>query len=230
MELDFPDLGLDRGELVDYQYAWQLQRTIHAQVAAGERAATVLLLQHRPVYTAGRRTEPKDLPFDGSPVVEVDRGGKITWHGPGQLVAYPIITLPSSVKVVDFVRRVEEAMIRCLADAGITAGRVAGRSGAWIAGDSIQPERKIGQVGIRVSARTTLHGISLNVDPEMRYFANMIPCGIADAGVTSMRQELQSELSMPTVAASMTRHLRELLAFLPYRQSPDLDQSQPVAP
>ncbi|MGY4721344.1 lipoyl(octanoyl) transferase LipB [Naumannella huperziae] len=227
-ELVFPDLGVDRGELVDYLQAWELQRRTHAAVVAGEAPPTVLLLQHPSVYTAGKRTEPADLPFDGTPVIDVDRGGKITWHGPGQLVAYPIITLPDSVKVVDYVRRVEEAMIRTLADFGIVAGRVGGRSGAWLPGDGVRGERKIGQVGIRVSANTTMHGIALNVDPEMAYFANMIPCGIADAGVTSMAIELQHGVPMPEVARALRTHLSELLAFRSYTPAPDLAHPAPV--
>ncbi|TDT32727.1 lipoyl(octanoyl) transferase LipB [Naumannella halotolerans] len=213
MTLEFPDLGIERGELTDYQSAWQLQREIHAQVAAGERGPTVLLVQHPSVYTAGKRTQPQDLPFDGTPVIDVDRGGKITWHGPGQLVAYPIVRLNESVRVVDYVRRLEQAMLDTLADLDLDATRVEGRSGVWILGDGIGPDRKLGQVGIRVAANTTMHGLAINVDPDMRWFANMIPCGISDAAVTSIGQELRRPVEVAEVAPLLTTHLRTALAF-----------------
>ncbi|WP_392508300.1 lipoyl(octanoyl) transferase LipB [Naumannella halotolerans] len=213
MTLEFPDLGIERGELTDYQSAWQLQREIHAQVAAGERGPTVLLVQHPSVYTAGKRTQPQDLPFDGTPVIDVDRGGKITWHGPGQLVAYPIVRLNESVRVVDYVRRLEQAMLDTLADLDLDATRVEGRSGVWILGDGIGPDRKLGQVGIRVAANTTMHGLAINVDPDMRWFANMIPCGISDAAVTSIGQELRRPVEVAEVAPLLTTHLRTALDF-----------------
>ena len=148
---------------VDYLEAWELQRRLHAQRVDDEIDDTVLFLEHPFVYTAGRRTEPQDRPMDGTPVVEVDRGGKITWHGPGQLVAYPITKLPSHVYVVDFVRRLEEALIRVCSDLGLETGRVTGRSGVWLAASGTQPERKVAALGIRVSRGVTMHGVELEL-------------------------------------------------------------------
>ena len=150
MGLQFLDLGLG-SEHVDYQAAWDMQRTIHAEVSAGSRANTVLLLEHASVYTAGKRTEPQERPLDGTPVIDVDRGGKITWHGPGQLVGYPIVRLPESILVVDYVRRLEEALITMLAEYGLTTGRIRGRSGVWLAADDRRLERKIAAIGVRVA-------------------------------------------------------------------------------
>ena len=174
---------------VDYQRAWQLQREIHeARVAGGPD--TLLLLEHPPVYTAGKRTEPHERPVDGTPVVDVDRGGKITWHGPGQLVGYPIIGLAEPLDVVNFVRRLEEALIAVCTDLGVRTGRVAGRSGVWVAADERGPDRKIAAIGIRVARGTTLHGFALNCDCDLGAFGAIVPCGITDAGVTSLTAEL----------------------------------------
>ena len=156
-----------------------------------------------PVYTAGRRTEPHERPLDGTPVVDVDRGGKITFHGPGQLVGYPITKLPSHVLVVDYVRRVEEAMIRACADLGVTTGRVAGRSGVWLAASRGRIERKVGAIGIRVSRGVTMHGFSLNADVDLGFYDRFVPCGIADAGVTTLSAELGRDV---TVARGRRRH------------------------
>ena len=228
MSLDFRYLGLGR-EHVDYQQAWDEQRRIHAEVVGGTRPDTVLLLEHASVYTAGRRTEPGDRPVDGTPVVEVDRGGKITWHGPGQLVGYPIVRLPEATGVVDYVRRLEEAMIRAFADLGLSTGRVAGRSGVWLPADAAtastpaRPERKVAAIGVRVAAGTTMHGFAINVDPDLAWFDKIVPCGIRDAGVTSLTAELgDSTLSLHTVANVLRPHLEDLLAFTPYDRSPDL--------
>jgi lipoyl(octanoyl) transferase len=219
--LDFlyPGLG---SEQIAYGAAWELQRRLHAEVAAGTRPSTVLLLEHAPVYTAGKRTEPHERPRDGTPVVDVDRGGKITWHGPGQLVGYPIVALPDAVLVVDYVRRLEETLIATLAELGLTTGRVAGRSGVWLAADSTRPERKIAAIGVRVAARTTMHGFALNVDPDLSAYDRIVPCGIADAGVTSLAAELGEHLSLPTVAHLLGPHLEHYLEFAPYERSPDL--------
>ena len=217
--------SLDLGSrLVDYRQAWDLQREIHAKVAAGELENTVLLLEHEAVYTAGKRTEPHERPADaaGTPVVDVDRGGKLTWHGPGQLVAYPIIRLPEAIKVVDFVRRMEEAMIRTIADFGLTAGRVPGRSGVWLAADEIRPERKIAAIGLRVAAQTTMHGVAINADPDLSYYDRIIPCGIADAGTTSIARELGHPVSVVELSETFCPHLVDLLQFEDYTSSPDL--------
>ena len=176
--------------LIDYQEAWDRQREIHAGVVEGTTPDTLLLLEHPPVYTAGKRTEPHERPFDGTPVVDVDRGGKITWHGPGQLVGYPIVRLPDPVDVVAHVRRLEEALMKVCAGLGVSTEQVEGRSGVWVRadepGEGHRPDRKIAAIGVRVARGVTMHGFALNCDPDMRAFANMIPCGIADAGVTSL--------------------------------------------
>lgn len=184
---------------VDYEDAWRLQREIADERLAGG-PDTLLLLEHPPVYTAGRRTLPEERPTDGSPVVDTDRGGKITWHGPGQLVGYPIVGLTEPLDVVNFVRRLEEALIRVCADFGVQTGRVEGRSGVWVpAGDD--PARKIAAVGIRVARATTLHGFALNCDCELGAFSAIVPCGITDAGVTSLTAELGRRVGVTDVIA-----------------------------
>jgi len=233
MSLDFVYPGLG-SEQIDYQEAWDMQRAVHAEVSAGTRPGTVIMLEHPPVYTAGKRTELHERPLDGTPVVDVDRGGKITWHGPGQLVGYPIVQLPDAVYVVDYVRRVEEALIRMLADYGLDTGRVPGRSGVWLAADAPgaaqqRPERKIAAIGIRVANRTTMHGFAVNVDPDMTWFDRIVPCGIADAGVTSMAAELDEQLTLTEVTHVLRPHLTDLLSFGPYEKSPDLAPPAPAA-
>jgi lipoyl(octanoyl) transferase len=183
---------------VDYQKAWQLQRELaDARVAGGPD--TLLLLEHPSVYTAGKRTLPEERPLDGTPVVDTDRGGKITWHGPGQLVGYPIIGLAEPLDVVNFVRRLEESMITVCADVGLETGRVEGRSGVWVPADGMRPAGKVGAVGIRVSRATTLHGFALNCDCDLGAFSSIVPCGIADAGVTSLSAELGLGVSVADV-------------------------------
>ncbi|MGO4957870.1 lipoyl(octanoyl) transferase LipB [Luteococcus sp. Sow4_B9] len=252
MSVEFEYMGLCEGELIEYHQGWDRQRAVHARVADEEIPGQVILLEHQAVYTAGKQTLPEERPFDGTPVVDVDRGGKITWHGPGQLVGYPIIRLPDRVGVVDHVRRVEQAVIDLLAGYGVVAGRVPGRTGVWLpaddpatvplvgpgehhhkAGDTDRtgnftlggagsvtplvspapsmgsgavstagsgggaranrgrPERKICAIGIRVTRRTTLHGFSLNVSNASDGFDNIVPCGIPDAGVTSLAEETE---------------------------------------
>jgi lipoyl(octanoyl) transferase len=226
MGLVFLDRGLGRDQ-VDYLEAWDLQRRLHAEVAAATRPNTVILLEHASVYTAGKRTDPHERPLDGTPVIDVDRGGKITWHGPGQLVGYPLVRLPEATYVVDYVRRLEETLIRTLADFGLLTGRVPGRSGVWLAADEARAERKIAAIGVRVAAGTTMHGFALNVDPDLQAFDKIIPCGIADAGVTSLAAELREVFSLPEVAAVLRPHLERYLAFEPYERSPDLPANTP---
>lgn len=224
MALDFLYLGLG-SELCDYEQTWRLQRAIHAEVAAGTRPDTVLVLEHAEVYTAGKRTEPHERPLDSSiPVVEVDRGGKITWHGPGQLVVYPLLKLPEAVGVVDYVRRLEEAMIGLCTEYGLVTGRVRGRSGVWLAADPAtgRPERKIAAIGVRVAAGTTMHGLAINVDPDMSGFSRIVPCGLTDVGVTSLAAELGEAPGLSEVAHLLRPHLEHYLAFEPYEQSPDV--------
>ncbi|MBV9823850.1 MAG: lipoyl(octanoyl) transferase LipB [Actinobacteria bacterium] len=190
------ELRTIRAGVLDYERAWEWQRQLHAQRVAGEIDDTALLLEHPSVYTAGRRTEAWERPIDGTPVIDVDRGGKITWHGPGQLVGYPIVELPDPVDVVAYVRRMEEVLIEVCAELGVRAGQVAGRSGVWLPADERGPERKVAAIGIRVAQGVTLHGFSLNCDPDLDWFAKIVPCGIADAGVTSLSAELGREVTV----------------------------------
>ncbi|MET7770295.1 lipoyl(octanoyl) transferase LipB [Nocardia sp. NPDC005366] len=197
--------------LIDYHSAWDLQRKYAAERADGLGADHLMLLEHPSVYTAGRRTEADDLPIDGSPVVEVDRGGKITWHGPGQLVGYPIVRLAEPVDVVQYVRRLEEALISVVAGFGITCGRIEGRSGVWLPATEIFAERKIAAIGVRVQRGVALHGISLNCNSALDGFQAIIPCGIRDAGVTTLTRELGREVTVeevePLVADAIVRAL-----------------------
>jgi lipoyl(octanoyl) transferase len=204
---DVGELQLIRAGLVPYEQAWARQREIHDAVADGRSPDTVLLLEHPSVYTAGKRTEPHERPVDGTPVIDVDRGGKITWHGPGQLVGYPIVRLPDPIDVVAYVRRMEGVLIDVCADLGVPAARVAGRSGAWVLADERGPDRKIGAIGIRVSRAVTLHGFALNCNPDLSYFATFVPCGITDAGVTSLSQELGRDVTVAEVLPIAERHL-----------------------
>jgi len=189
---------------VDYRAAWQLQRELaDARVAGGPD--TLLLLEHPSVYTAGRRTLPEERPVDGTAVVDTDRGGKITWHGPGQLVGYPIIGMAEPLDVVNFVRRLEESVIKVCAGLGLETGRIEGRSGVWVqashVGGIAAPARKIAAIGIRVSRATTLHGFALNCDCDLAAFSPIVPCGIADAGVTSLTAELGRRVGVEDVMA-----------------------------
>jgi lipoyl(octanoyl) transferase len=179
-----------RAGRVAYEAAWAEQRRLHAARLAGEVPDTVLLLEHPSVYTAGRRTEVWERPVDDTPVIDVDRGGKITWHGPGQLVGYPIVALPDPVDVVAYVRRLEAVLIRACADLGVHAARVEGRSGVWVPADDRGPDRKVAAIGIRVSRGVTMHGFALNCDPDLTAFDRIVACGIKDAGVTSLTAEL----------------------------------------
>jgi lipoyl(octanoyl) transferase len=209
-------------QAVDYLDAWELQRQVHRRVVEGG-AGTVLLLEHPPVFTAGKRTEPHERPFDGTPVVDVDRGGKITFHGPGQLVGYPIVRLPDHVKVVDYVRRVEEALIAVCRDVGVATARVPGRSGVWLREDDRGPERKIAAIGIRVSRGVTMHGFALNCDVDLGWYDRFVPCGISDAGVTSLSAELGRDVTVTEVVPQVRHRLAELLAWAPYTPTPDYD-------
>ncbi|WP_037906261.1 lipoyl(octanoyl) transferase LipB [Actinacidiphila yeochonensis] len=247
-ELQFVRLGFG-ADKVDYEEAWQEQRRVHAARFVDEVPDTCLLLEHPPVYTAGRRTADDERPLDGTPVVDVDRGGKITWHGPGQLVGYPILKLPRPVDVVAHVRRLEEALIRTAADFGLETSRVEGRSGVWVLGDPLEertarglvldfdprihdeefdprlsgPEyapsnaglrredRKLAAIGIRVAKGVTMHGFALNCNPDTTGFDRIVPCGIRDAGVTSLSQELGREVTVEEVAPVVEKHLTEVL-------------------
>ena len=206
------ELRMIRAGLVPYEQAWARQRQIHDGVVAGTLSDTALLLEHPSVYTAGKRTEPWERPFDGTPVVDVDRGGTITWHGPGQLVGYPIVKLPDPVDVVAYVRRMESVLIDVCAELGVPVGRVDGRSGAWVLADAHGPNRKIGAIGIRVARGVTLHGFALNCDPDLRFFGNFVPCGISDAGVTSLSKELDRDVTVAEVLPIVEAYLPALTA------------------
>ena len=202
-------IALSRHGLVEYQKAWDVQRTIHAEVAAGSRPNTLLLLEHPSVYTAGRRTDEAERPADGTPVIDVDRGGRITWHGPGQLVGYPIVKLQKPTELVGFVREIESALIRVCADLGITAVRVEGRSGVWI--QDVHGDRKIAAIGIRVAQGVTMHGFALNVNPDLAAFGQIVPCGITDADVTSLEMELGRAITIDEVSPLVERYVFESL-------------------
>ena len=222
LRFEFP--GADGGT-VDYLTAWDLQREVHQRVVEGAHD-TVLLLEHPPVYTAGKRTDPQEHPLPVGraadvPVVEVDRGGKITFHGPGQLVGYPIVRLPDHVKVVDYVRRLEEALIATCAELGVATARVPGRSGVWLRAEAGRPERKIAALGIRVSRGVAMHGFALNCDVDLGWYDTFVPCGIADAGVTSLSEELGRQVTVAEAVPVVRRHLEELLAWAPYSPTPD---------
>ncbi|MFF4600999.1 lipoyl(octanoyl) transferase LipB [Amycolatopsis sp. CA-161197] len=184
---------------IDYTEAWDLQREILTARADETGPDTLLLLEHPSVYTAGKRTEPEDRPADGTPVIDVDRGGKITWHGPGQLVGYPILQLADPIDVMHYVRRLEEALIVVCEQLGVRTGRVEGRSGVWIPADDRGIERKIAAIGIRVQRGVTMHGFELNCNADLGAFDSIVPCGIRDAGVTSLSYELQRDVTVAEV-------------------------------
>ncbi|WP_299559728.1 lipoyl(octanoyl) transferase LipB [uncultured Mycolicibacterium sp.] len=195
---------------VDYHAAWRLQRELaDARVAGGPD--TLLLLEHPPVYTAGKRTEPHERPVDGTPVVDVDRGGKITWHGPGQLVGYPIIGLAEPLDVVNFVRRLEESLMAVCTQLGLRTVRVPGRSGVWVPADDRGPDRKIAAIGIRVARAVTQHGFALNCDCDLGAFSTIVPCGISDAGVTSLSAELGRRVGVDEVVELVAANVSDAL-------------------
>jgi lipoyl(octanoyl) transferase len=211
---------LRRG-LVDYRVAWAEQRAHAAARATGDGPDVVMLLEHPSVYTAGRRTREHEKPLDGTPVVDVDRGGKITWHGPGQLVGYPVVGLADPIDVVDYVRRLEEALIAVCAGLGLVGGRVDGRSGVWLPADGRRPERKIAAIGVRVQRGVTLHGFALNCDPDMAAFGRIVPCGITDAGVTSLTAELGRTVSVAELVEPTAEAVADALdGRLPVRPHP----------
>ena len=206
-----PTLTVLRHGVVDYREAWDEQRRLHDAVVAGQQPDTILLLEHPSVFTAGKRTEPADRPWDGTPVVDVDRGGKITWHGPGQLVGYPIVKLPDPIDVVAYVRRTEQLLIDVCAEFGLATERVEGRSGAWVRADGRGPDRKVAAIGIRVARGVTQHGFAINCDCDLANFDRFVPCGIRDAGVTSLSAELGRPVPVAVVLPVVERHLATLL-------------------
>ncbi len=208
--LDIRMIGFG-ADALDYGAAWDLQRQVHADVVSGATGNTVLLLEHPSVYTAGRRTEAHERPIDDTPVIEVDRGGKITWHGPGQLVGYPIVRLPDPLDVVAHVRRIEGLLIAVCSSLGVISARIPGRSGVWIPADDRGPDRKVAAIGIRVTEGVTLHGFALNCDCDMSGFDKIVPCGIKDAEVTSLSQELGRQVSVAEVLPIVIEFLPAVL-------------------
>jgi lipoyl(octanoyl) transferase len=202
-------IALSRHGLVDYQKAWDCQKTIHQDVVDGKRPNTLLLLEHPSVFTAGRRTDESEKPTDGTPVINVDRGGRITWHGPGQLVGYPIVKLIDPTELVGFVREIESGLIAVCTDLGISTQGIEGRSGVWVR--DATGDRKIAAIGVRVAKGVTMHGFALNVNPDLASFNTIIPCGISDAGVTSLEMELQRSITVDEVTPLVERHIFESL-------------------
>ena len=203
------EIVVDHIGLLEYESALALQRKIHSEVASKDRANTLLLLEHPSVYTAGKRTQSFEMPTDGTPVVQVDRGGRITWHGPGQLVGYPIIRLLKPTELVGFVRTLESALIKVCAEVGVKAVRVDGRSGVWISDSN--GDRKIAAIGIRVASGVTMHGFALNVSPDLKKFSHIVPCGIDDAAVTSLAIELARNVEIAEITPIVEKHLVEAL-------------------
>ena len=203
------EIVVDHIGLLEYESALALQRKIHSEVASKDRANTLLLLEHPSVYTAGKRTQSFEMPTDGTPVVQVDRGGRITWHGPGQLVGYPIIRLIKPTELVGFVRTLESALIKVCAEVGVKAVRVDGRSGVWISDSN--GDRKIAAIGIRVASGVTMHGFALNVSPDLSKFSQIVPCGIDDAAVTSLAVELARSVDVAEINPIVEKHLVEAL-------------------
>jgi len=201
-------VNVQRLGLVPYEQAWALQRELHDRVAAGLEPDTLLLLEHLSVYTAGRRTDPAERPIDGTPVVDVDRGGKITWHGPGQLVGYPVIRLPQPLDVVAHVRRLESALMLACADLGLESVRVEGRSGVWTSDGA----NKLAAIGVRVTRGATMHGFALNCDPDLSAYARIVPCGIRDAGVTSLSAELGHSVPVADALPVVERRVVQALS------------------
>jgi lipoyl(octanoyl) transferase len=203
------NIALSHGGLMDYQDALELQRSFHSEVVAGQRPNTLILVEHPSVYTAGKRTQDFERPTDGTRVINVDRGGRITWHGPGQMVGYPIVKLLKPTELIGFVRTLEGALIKVCADFGINAIRIDDRSGVWVS--DAKGDRKIAAIGIRVASGVTMHGFALNVSPDLAAFGQIVPCGIADADVTSMAIELGREIDISEVTPAIEKYLIEAL-------------------
>jgi len=207
--LSSPAIETSRPGLFEYEAALEMQRQFHKEVVAGQRTNSLILLEHPSVYTAGKRTQDFERPSDGTPVIDVDRGGRITWHGPGQLVGYPIVKLLKPTELVGFVRTLESALIAVCATFGITAQRVDGRSGVWVCDE--KGERKIAAIGIRVASGVTMHGFALNVSPDLAAFGQIVPCGIDDAAVTSMARELGREIAVSEVISIVEKEITAAL-------------------
>ena len=206
---EIPGLEISALGSIEYLAGWQLQRDLHTEVADGSRENTLLLVEHPSVYTAGRRTQLSDRPINGVPVIDVDRGGKITWHGPGQLVGYPIVKLKEATNVVGFVRTLEGALINICAELGLETQQYCERSGVWVRDE--KGDRKIAAIGIRVARGTVTHGFALNVNPDLKYFTEIIPCGLPDVITTSLEQELGRSITVKEILPIAEKHLQEAL-------------------
>jgi len=204
-------LKIIRAGSVDYEIALTEQRRLAEEVISGTNPGTILLLEHPSVFTAGRRTEAHERPFDGTPVIDVDRGGKITWHGPGQLVGYPIVKLPDPMNVVSYVRKLEDILIAACADVGVETIKISGRSGVWLEAEGAKPQRKIAAIGVRVAQGVTTHGFALNANPDLTWYDRIVPCGIADAGVTSLSRELGRDVSVEEIIPIVEQRIIEML-------------------
>lgn len=202
------DLSILKLGPVDYQKCWQLQREIHEKVATGDAKNTLIFVEHPSVYTAGRRTDIAERPQDGTPVIDVDRGGRITWHGPGQIVGYPIVHLKNQSDVVGFVRQLEDAIIETLKEFDLLGISIPGRTGVWL---KDQTERKIAAIGVRVAKGVTMHGFALNVNPDLSYFNRIIACGLPDVITTSMAQELDRQIEIPEIMEVLERQIVKAL-------------------
>ena len=203
----FETIGL-APNFVDYEAAWQTQREVHAAVASGQKPETVLLLEHSSVFTAGKRTEDYEKPTDGTPVINVDRGGKITWHGPGQLVGYPIMRLPEPIDVVGYVRWLEQVLIDTIAEFGVIGQRVGGRSGVWV--DVNGEFEKVAAIGIRVAEKTTMHGFALNCDNSLQPYDTIVACGISDARTTTLEILTGKKITPAMAAEVVKKHLGQI--------------------
>ncbi len=203
-------IAMQRAGMIDYLDALELQRSFHREIADGVRENTLILLEHPSVFTAGKRTQIHERPTDGSVVIDVDRGGKITWHGPGQLVGYPIVRLAKPTELVGFVREIESALISICQELGLKTVRVEGRSGVWVVDN--QGARKIAAIGIRVASGVSMHGFALNIEPDLSAYNSIIPCGIDDASVTSLSKELGRSISTDEVLPIVEKHMYESLA------------------
>ena len=229
-DLLFARLGLGE-DAIDYLAAWDLQRRVHEQRVRGEIPDTCLLLEHTPVYTAGKRTSPLDRPVGdpGAPVIDFDPGGNITWHGPGQLVGYPIVALDEPIDVVAYVRLLEDALIGTCAEFGVQAGRVSGRRGAWLPGNGAGiPDRKIAAIGVRVARGVTMHGFALNCDCDLSWYDRIVPCGISDAAVTSLSAETGRRVSVVEVVPVLERQLAAVLGAVSVSSAANLPVPVPA--
>ena len=210
MAIALSELKVMHCGVLEYQEAWQLQRSIHDCVANDTQANTLILVEHPSVFTAGRRTDSLERPTDGTPVIDVDRGGRITWHGPGQLVGYPIIKLAKRNEVVGFVRQLEEALIKTIAEFGLSGTQISGKTGVWLKDE--RGERKIAAIGVRVAKGVTMHGFALNVCPDLSFFDRIVPCGMPEAITTSMQQELGRPITIAEVTPVLEKYMLNSLS------------------